>query len=262
MSRKYSKVSVVVPDIKRAFPGYSQQSSINANIGLLKSIDQKYGSSLQYWGSIFEIPKGVLASFMATESGGTFTSVNSFQACGLMQVTPNALWETVRKWRAVVSTDMPAEAVNKLKAKVPFIYSAPSTQGQPTGSFSCRGLSNNACTRWREATTGQRKQIIEALTTDNDFNIMCGTLVLRWLLERFSSSVGGFNLGQLNKAIVGYNAGAYLRVLGGTSLASAKIPIDTTTLFGRVSSEPRNYLLKMLGQKGFLELVYVNGAIK
>jgi hypothetical protein len=260
MSKKYSRVSVVVPDIQRSFPGYAQ--SISQNIALLKSIDQKYGNSLQYWGSIFEIPKGVLASFMATESGGSFTSVNSFQACGLMQVTPNSLWETARKWRSVVSSDMPIEAVNKIKAKLPFIYTAPSSQVQPSGSFSCRGLANLACTRWREATTGQRKQMIEALTTDNDFNIMCGTLVLRWLLERFSSPVSGYNLGQLNKAIVGYNAGAYLKSLGGTSLAAAKIPIDTTTLFGRVSAEPRNYLLKMLGQKGFLELVYKNGAIK
>jgi hypothetical protein len=257
---KYSRVSVVVPDIKMTFGSYGNTATMNANINLLKEIDSKYGRSLDYWGKIFEIPKGVLASFMATESGGRFTSVNSFQACGLMQVTPNAVWESVRKWRSQVSTDLPSEAATKLRAKLPFIFTSKAVQ--PTGSFSCRGLSNLACTRWREGTTGERKIMIEVLTTDNDFNIMCGTLVLRWLLERFSSAVGGFNLGQLNKAIVGYNAGAYLRVLGGTSKAAAKLPIDTTKLYASVSSEPKGYLLKMSGQNGFLFLVYRKGAIK
>jgi hypothetical protein len=175
-----------------------------------------------------------------------------------MQVTPNAVWESVRKWDNQVSSPLPKEAVDLLKRKIPFIFT--SKNAAPSGSFVCGSVKSNACQSWTKS-TGERKLLLDALINDNDFNIMCGTLVLRWLLEKFSSVVGGFNLGQLNKAIVGYNAGAYLRALGGTSKTLSKIPIDTTRLAGIVSSEPRNYLYKMLGVNGFLELVYKKKAI-
>jgi soluble lytic murein transglycosylase-like protein len=254
----YSRLKIVVPDIKQSFQSYSNPSTISANIRMLQKIDATYGNTLTYWGNIFYISKGILAAFMATESGGNFFSVNKYEACGLMQVTPNAVWESVKKWERQTKTPLPSQARNLLNQKIPFIFT--SKNNAPDGVFKCIGLDRtNSCTRYKEGTTGQTRVMIDALTTDNNFNIMCGTLVLRWLLERFKSPIQGINFGQLNKAIVAYNAGAYLRVLGG-SVANV-VPIDTTKLSTMVSSEPRNYLVKMLGKDGFMDLIYTKKAI-
>ena len=88
---------------------------------------------------------------------------------------------------------------------------------------------------------------------------MAGTSVLRWLLERFSSPLTG---GQLNKAMVAYNAGAYTRAIS-TGTKANKTPIDSTTLSRnpQVPAESRAYLLKMLGRDGFLSLIYKDKAI-
>jgi hypothetical protein len=256
---QFSRIKVVVPDINTSFQNYAQSHIITANTRLIQDINSKYGTTLDYWGSVFEIAKGILVGFMATESGGNFFGVNRFQACGLMQVTPNAVWECVKKWEIQTKKPLPQEAYTALNKKIPFIFTSKNTQ--PDGGFQCLGVSNNACTKYAQGSSGQRKLMIDALTTDNNFNIMCGTLVLRWLLERFSSPLSGINFGQLNKAIVAYNAGAYLKVLGGTSSTAAKIPIDSTKLSTLVSSEPRNYLYKMLGKEGFLDLIYRRKAI-
>jgi len=88
---------------------------------------------------------------------------------------------------------------------------------------------------------------------------MSGTLIIRWLLERFSNTFTG---GQLNKAMIGYNAGAYNKALvsGGNPITSY---IDSTTLASssKVPKESRGYLYKMLGQDGFLSLLYQQNAL-
>lgn len=92
---------------------------------------------------------------------------------------------------------------------------------------------------------------------------MAGTLMLRWLIERFSNVVTG---GQLNKAIVAFNAGPYVKVLQvpGTSTTPNEIPIDSTSLVNnrRVPAESRGYLLKMLGIDGFMSLVYKDKVVR
>jgi hypothetical protein len=104
-----------------------------------------------------------------------------------------------------------------------------------------------------------RSRLLTLLQNDANFNIMAGTSILRWLLERFSSPLTG---GQLNKAMVAYNAGAYTRAIS-TGTKANKTPIDSTTLSRnpQVPAESRAYLLKMLGRDGFLSLIYKDKAI-
>jgi hypothetical protein len=258
----FSKISAVVPDIKKTFSGFSQPAVIKANANLLSTIQTQNISSISKWGKVFNLSDGIIISFIATESGGKFTGVNRFQACGLMQVTPNAVWDCVRKWRDEVSIPMPQQAESVLRVKLPFLYT--SKAARPSGGFVCGTVYSDTkgCVNYKVGTTGEVRAIIDALTTDNDFNILCGCLVLRWLLERFTSRIGNLNLGQLNKAIVGYNAGAYLGSLGGTSRARAKVPIDTLSLYNKVSSEPKGYILKMLGVNGFMDIIYKKGLVK
>jgi soluble lytic murein transglycosylase-like protein len=230
---KYSSVTINVPDIKKVYSytstqNFSTPSVKSGNVKLVQKINTKYGSIFSYWGGIFEIPKGILIGFCATESGGTMAPPNKFKATGLMQVTPSAIFECSNKWRSEVNSDLPIEALNLLNQKVPNIFK---------GSLS-----------------SVNSTLLNLLENDANFNIMSGTLVLRWLLERFSTLLTG---AQFNKAIIGYNSGAYNKTISNGTKAN-KIPTDTTSLYDnpKLNKESRNYLLKTLGIDGFYTIIY------
>lgn len=235
----YSKILVKVPDIKTSFKSgtynYSTPSVKAANIKVVQSINSNYGSIIERWAKIYEIPVGVIIAFIATESGGTMAAPNRFQATGLMQVTPNSIFEIATKWRAEVDTPLPQEAVALLNQIVPSLLKS------------------------KTMTPALRTSILSNLQRDANFNVMAGTSILRWLLERFTTILSG---GQLNKAMVAYNAGAYTRSISRGTKAILE-PIDSTTLsqMSSVPAESRAYLVKMLGRDGFLSLIYKDKAI-
>jgi hypothetical protein len=121
MARYYSVK--VEPNIKSYFKSgnysYSSPEVKADNIRMIRNIDAKYGDMIQFWGDVFEIPKGVLVGFIATESGGTMAKPNRFKATGLMQVTPNAA-STVKDWKKEVSTPLPPEAIAEINKKIAF----------------------------------------------------------------------------------------------------------------------------------------------
>lgn len=234
---KFSTIRVKVPDTAQVYRyganNYSQASVKNSNIQVLKNINKNYGSIIKFWGEVFETGSDLITAFIATESSGRMSPPNQFLATGLMQVTPPSFYDCYKKWRAEVDVDMPAEAVSAVSSKLPDLIKAKSYN------------------------TVIRDKILAVLRTDANFNIMAGTLILRWMLERFSNPLFG---GQLNKAMVAYNAGAYTKSLVITGTVANTAPIDTTLLIAnpRVPLESRNYLLKMLGKDGFLQLLVVD----
>jgi len=231
---KYFAVKVE-PNIKSYFKSgnysYANPEVKAANIRLIQNINSKYGSIIEYWGDIFEIPKGVLIAFIATESGGTMAKPNAYKATGLMQVTPNGA-SIVFDWKKEVSTPLPPEVISEINKKLPSLL---------TGKFS-------------------ESKLLQLLQNDASFNIMMGTLILRWNLQRFSSILTG---AQLNKAMVAYNAGAYTRALVVGKSTANKIPIDSNLLSKnpKVPAESRAYLVKMLGIDEFLNLIYKDKVI-
>lgn len=238
----YTKIRIKVPDLPTSFRSgtynYSTPSVKRSNIQMIQSINRQYNAQITRWGQVFDIPNGVLIAFIATESGGKMLPPNQFRATGLMQVTPNAFWESARKWRAIVKSELPASARAELNRLVPELFTAKTA----TPSAAVNG------------------KILTLLQRDANFNILCGTMKLRWLLERFSTQQTG---GQLNKAMVAYNAGAYIRPLNITPSQPIVEPIDTLALATnrRVPFESRNYLYKMMGVDGFLALIYKDKAI-
>ena len=235
----YSKIFVKLPDIRTSFKAgtydYSNPSVKAANIKVIQKINSTYGQIIEKWATLYEIPVGVIISFIATESGGTMAAPNKFQATGLMQVTPTAIYEVARKWRSEVDSPLPQESISLLNQKVPELLKA------------------------KTLTAGLRSSILTNLQKDANFNVMAGTMILRWLLERFSTFLSG---GQLNKAMVAYNAGAYNKAISSGTKAITT-PVDSTTLSKNplVPAESRGYLLKMLGIDGFLSLIYKDKAI-
>lgn len=235
----YSKIFIKVPDINTSFKSgrfnYSTPSTKRQNIALIQKVNKDYSTIINMWSKVYDIPVAVLVSFIATESGGRMLASNIYQATGLMQVTPTALYDVLKKWNREVKTPLPIETVNLVNQKVPELLKS------------------------KAYTPTIRSKILVNLQNDANFNIMAGTSVLRWLLERFSTVQTG---GQLNKAMVGYNAGAFTRSISKGTTAILE-PIDSTTLSTSriVPQESRGYLLKMLGIDGFLSLIYKDKAI-
>jgi|LakMenEpi03Aug12_release.lakeMendotaPanAssembly.Ray.scaffolds.fasta_scaffold247745_3 soluble lytic murein transglycosylase-like protein len=238
----YKTLRIRVPDIKTPFKSgstnYSNPATKAANAEVIRDIKSTYAVPINRWGVVFEIPDAIIIGFIATESGGRMLGANVYKATGLMQVTPNALWECVKKWDSTVKTALPAQAVAELKRKVPEIFTSSAVAPSATVS----------------------NKIIKLLQNDANFNIMSGTLILRWLIERFSTVQTG---GQLNKAMVAYNAGAYIRALNVSSTQPITNPIDSTSLATNrlVPAESRGYLYKMLGKDGFLSLIYIDKVV-
>ena len=236
---KYSKIFLKVPDIKTSFKAgsydYSSPNVKAANIRMVQNINFTYGSIIDRWAKVYEIPVGVIIGFIATESGGTMAAPNRYQATGLMQVTPPSIFEVATKWRAEVDSPLPQEAVELLNQKVPSLLKS------------------------KTMTASIRSSILSNLQRDANFNVMAGTTILRWLLERFTSILSG---GQLNKAMVAYNAGAYTKSISRGTQAILD-PIDSAILsqMPSVPAESRAYLVKMLGTDGFLSLIYKDKAI-
>lgn len=230
----YSKIDMVVPDIEKPYQNYSNPSVKAINIAMLKNIKAKYGASISKWSKAFSIPEGVIIGFIATESGGNqnVTSFASKDIKGLMQISPAGVYDSIVKWKSQVGMPLPQDVVTCLQSKVPELLN-------PKVTYS------NAL----------KNKIVGYTGGDADFNIMTGTALLRWLLERFSNPIFG---GQLNKAMVGYNAGPYIKALRSEGIKPDTSQVDSTVLASNklVPSESRNYLLKMFGVDGFLSLIY------
>jgi soluble lytic murein transglycosylase-like protein len=226
---KYTKIGIKVPEINRSFSQgnykYSDNSVIKANTNLLNKIVKDYLRYINTWGEEFEIDNSIIAGFIATESAGKNSAPNKYDATGLMQVTPNTVWEVLVKWEKMVNSPLSS------KAKSFFNKAIPSSK-----KFNTNNLPSLAV----------KSEIRKALQNNSEFNIAVGTATLRWLLEAFKEG----NVANLNKVMVSYNAGYYAmrnNVNGNPTteqlLKNKKIPLES-----------RGYLLKMLGVNGFLDL--------
>jgi soluble lytic murein transglycosylase-like protein len=230
---KYTKIEFKVPDVNRSFAQgtykYSDQSVIMANTALLNKIVGSYSRQINTWGEEFEIDNSIIASFIATESGGKNTPPNKYNATGLMQVTPNSVWETIAKWQVMVDSPLSEKAKSFFNKAIPL-----------SKNFNPNTLPSSAV----------KNQILKALQDNPEFNIAIGVALLRWLLEAFKDG----NTTHLNKVMVSYNAGYYsMRNKVKGKLTTAELLNNKTIPF-----ESRAYLLKMLGVNGFLDLWFKN----
>jgi hypothetical protein len=239
----YISVKINIPDIKKSYKykqgrqvfDYSSPAYKASNIKMVQKISKNYGQYFNYWANVFEIPAGILIGFAATESGGKMSPPNDWDATGLMQVTPGAIFECATKWKVEVGSDLPPEVISVINSKIPSLL--------------------NKSTKLSSV----KARLFELLEQDANFNIMSGSLCLRWLLERFSTFFTG---GQLNKAMVAYNAGAYHKSLSSGGIAN-KTPIDSTSLSQNrlVPAQSRDYLVKMLGIDGFVTIIFKDKVI-
>jgi soluble lytic murein transglycosylase-like protein len=230
---KYTKVEMKVPDVNRSFSQgnfkYSDKSVMNGNKSMLDRIVKDYTKFINTWGEEFEIDNSIIACFIATESGGKNAPPNRFDATGLMQVTPNTVWEILAKWRVMVKSPLSEKAKSFFNKAIP----------------SSRNYNPN-----KLPTSAIRSEIRVALQRNPEFNIAIGTAVLRWLLEAFKDG----DVAHLNKVMVSYNAGYYSM----RNRVKGKLTTEQLLNNRNIPKESRGYLLKMLGVNGFLDIWFKN----
>ena len=230
---KYTTVAIKVPDVNRSFVSgsykYSDKAVALANTNLLNKIIKDYLGFINTWGTEFEIDNSIIASFIATESGGKNAPPNQYDATGLMQVTPNSVWEILVKWQVMVDSPLSA------KAKSFFNKAIPSSK-----NFNANTLPSSAV----------KSEIRKALQNNSEFSIAIGTAVLRWLLEAFKDG----DVASINKVMVSYNAGYYSM----RNKVKGKLTTEQLLNNKTIPLESRGYLLKMLGVNGFLDLWFKN----
>ncbi len=224
------KVVINVPEINYAYRtssiDYADPNTKQDNIDMLNSIKSNYQYAIQANAMRFEIPAGFIASFIATESSGRNVAANRFKATGLMQITPAAFYETFTKRLSTASISQ--QEKDLVQRFLPAMLN--SSLSLPVDDIS--------------------KALMQP-----EFNIYAGSLYLDFLIDRFSIN----GKAQINKVLVGYNAGAYNRVIS----SNIAIAIDSNHLVKNilVPEESRGYLVKMLGVDGFLDIIYRQGLV-
>lgn len=225
----YTKIAINVPDVNRSFSQdnykYSAPEVIKANSNMLNNIYAKLGGFITKWGTEFEIDDSIITGFIATESGGKNSAPNQYDATGLMQLTPNTVWEILAKWEDIVGSPLSDNATSFFNKVIP----------------SSKNFDRNT-----PPSSSVKSQIITALQKNPEFSIAIGTATLRWLLEAFKDG----NVANINKVMVSYNAGYY------SMRNKVKGVMTTSQMLNNkyIPLESRGYLLKMLGVNGFLDL--------
>lgn len=226
----YTKYDITVPELNRAFVkgtyDFSKPNVISGNVAMLKKVEADYGKFVDKWAKAFDIDRGIIIAFICTESGGVNAKPNSAKATGLMQVTPNTVYEVVTKWDRNV--------------KVPLTSATKSLLNQSVSTAS----------KWsqnRVPTSAETSQILSALEKNIEFNIMIGTATIRWMLEGLKEG----SKTSLAKVMIAYNAGYYGARTKLKGKTTAQIVADKS-----FSVESRSYILKMVGAKGYMDLYY------
>jgi soluble lytic murein transglycosylase-like protein len=214
----YKSVKVKVPDLKTSYDNYSKPSVKEANIKMLKSIISNYDGIISKYNQPLALPKGIVTSFIATESGGRMVGKNAYGAIGLMQVTYPAFLEVTTNWKKHTKEDLP----KFLKQNID-----------------------------RLAPNKSQSAIESKLASSPELNILIGMMFIRLLLERFNGNFNrvlvAYNAGAYTKS---QNVG--------TTPISTPIDTALLVSDKRVPSESRAYLQKVLGKDGFLELYFNN----
>ena len=226
----YTKFDISVPAINKYYTSkggmdYSSASTIASHKKMILEIEKNYGTIIEKWAKVFEIDKGIIIGFIATESGGKNVGANKYKAVGLMQVTPNTAYEVYTKWSNQVKVPLSATTKTFLSSKV------------------------STTTKWsssRVPTSAETSQILAGLK-DTEYNIAMGTATIRWMLEAFAK----LGVGGLDKVMVAYNAGYY-----GMRNKVKNLTIDKIVESTSIPSESRGYVLKMMGVNGFMDLYY------
>jgi hypothetical protein len=227
----YTKFKIEVPQTNKHYTNtdgandFIKPHIVEGHKKMINRVESTYKTSIQKWAKEFDIDEGVIISFICTESGGiNLAGKKTTSPHGLMQVTPNTIFEVYTKWSVAVDVPLSAETKKFFESKVSTTKSWVRDKISPPIT----------------------EQISNALR-DADYNIASGTASIRWMLEAYAN----IGVTGIDKVMVSYNAGYY-----GTRNKIKNMSINQIVKDVSLPSESRAYVLKMLGVKGFMDLYY------
>jgi len=222
-SVQYSK-TITVSGSRFAIPAYGNafysESSVSANKKAVSSIKSKYQKPISNVLNSTKLNEDLLLSFIFIESAGVEKAVSSANAIGLMQITVGTANDIVR--RDVASGKLDSYKRNLLVSVI--------------------GSSNTE--KLIKSNMGDTTQYIKSADLFNpELNIMLGASLINQIIDRLKEN----NLFTLNRIVILYNRGFYLNKTQYEGTASE--------VFKKQPAETRNFIIKLLGKNGLLDIL-------
>lgn len=199
---------------------YSQQWSKDAVV-IAARIKKQFGNIIAAACAVIGVPIDIIVGFIVIESEGKADAVSPMGAIGMMQLTPETAYDTIKRQQKE-GFDPQEEAI--IKKYAPSILTAKKFDGTVDATLT-KALKNY------------------------EFNIWVGVMCVGWLLKNTSSLLGDFRLDQV---VIKYNAGIgnYHKYIAAKGLQDK----DTTTIYQAFPfAETKSYILKFVGIKGSIE---------
>ncbi|MGH2642327.1 MAG: transglycosylase SLT domain-containing protein [Chitinophagaceae bacterium] len=222
-------LNIPIPDISQSYYDDSDLSSISMG---LSSIQDNLSQYISVAAALCKIPYNLILSIIFIESAGKNVGMNGAGAIGLMQVTGGTAYDTIRliDYAGELSFGMKSIISSKI----------------PSANYKMRG---NQLIFWNQNIA--IPEINNALG-DPQFNILLGSMYLRLALDKTVTS----GKARLDKAVIMYNFGMY-NPFYSTSDWSTE---DSSTLYENpaLPTETKNYILKLIGVNGTLDILLNN----
>lgn len=222
-------LNIPIPAIPDNYYSNSDVSSISNSLSQIKGL---LGPFILLSSTLIKIPKSLITSIIFIESGGRNIPANSAGAIGYMEITAPTAYDTIRYFsyngylsqgiKAMIESKLPAINLTMKGNQFPFW---PSSMGV--------------------------NQLRSALT-DPEFNIFVGSMYIRVCLDQ---TVTGGNA-RIDKAIVFYNFGMYNSFYSTSGWKDSTV--NDLYLNDNLPDETKNYILKMIGTNGTLDILLNN----
>jgi len=247
-------LTIKIPALQKEFQQPKAWGSWkNASIDTVKKVKTNYGKVLMEASTITGVPYNILVAFTATESGGTKNESLTGSAKGIMQVETPTAYGILKAQLGIDTLGGFLPFYNVIPSLFKVIKPIPS----PLGTAATEPAKNYLQLKLTGTAYGI---IIQNITKpDAKFAAYIGALTLAQHMNATIKSVGQIRLDHI---IIKYNAGTGAFLGRVTNKGLEKSNVDTTAIYNSVPKNfasrkaevVQNYLVKMLGINGFLDV--------
>lgn len=221
-------LGIPIPAIPISYYPTSQVDQIASSVEV---INAQFGSLIQQSSGISNLPWQLETAIIFIESDGNPNAVSNSGAIGLMQITPESAYETIRIESVNKRlSDQEKSLILKYLPDFDFTIHFGSLINEPLNS----DLSDK----------------IKTALLNPEFNILIGGIYLRYCLD--SNKIGGKI--RLDKAIIFYDFGPSRISIYDNPLFRYS-DINSLYMESFLPLETRDYILKLIGVNGILDII-------
>jgi soluble lytic murein transglycosylase-like protein len=218
------ELNVALPMTTAAYYPTSQAGMVRQRI---VEIRQQYSRLIEQSSELTRVPAGLIAGLIFVESNGRASAVSSAGAVGLMQLKPQSANDAIfleNRMERLTDAER-AIIVRYLGARA-------------EGIFRMKYLGHKLPQNNQTGNVVTKEDLVKP-----EFNILVGSMLLGLLIDQHTEG----SVLRLDKAVVRYNQGYFYKPPGDTIAQT----LDSARLR---SAEAYNYILKMVGKNGALEV--------